>query len=80
MYHVALTDISGAPLDVRAELQRRMQEIARTVGSIPDDHTFWARSVDQELRVDVRGWRFFYRVDPSQHTVDVVRGIPLVIS
>ena len=61
-------------------LFRRMQQIARTVDSIPQDHTFWVKSADQELRVDVSGWRFFYRIDTSHHTIDVVRGIPLVIA
>jgi hypothetical protein len=56
-----------------------MEEIAKTGDSIPRDQTFWSRTADQELRLDVSGWRFFYRVDATRHTVDVVRGIPLVI-
>ena len=79
MYHVALSEIPGAPVEIRAELRRRMQEIANTVDSIPRDHTFWSKTADHELRLDLGGWRFFYRVDAARHTVDVVRGIPLVI-
>ncbi len=79
MYFVALTDVADAPLEVRAELERRMEEIATTVASIPRDHSFWEKAFDRELQVDVKGWRFFYRVDAATHKIDVIKGRPLGI-
>ena len=79
MFFVALTDLAGAPLELEAELRSRMQEIATTVAAIPRDHTFWAKTSERELQVDVGGWRFFYRVHPETHRIDVVRGKPLAI-
>jgi hypothetical protein len=79
MYHVAFTDVSGAPLEIRAELRMRMQQIATTVDSIPRDHSFWSKAAEHELQVDVRGWRFFYRVDQATYTLDVLRATQLTI-
>jgi len=79
MYRVALPDIGSAPADVKAELRLRLQEIALTVASIPREHSFWSTTANHDLQIDVRGWRFFYRVNATDRQIDVLRGTPRVI-
>ena len=74
MYFVGLRDVGDAPVDIQAELQARLREVAATVASIPQDHTFWAKVQNHDLQIDISGWRFFYRVDQAAQRLEVVRG------
>jgi hypothetical protein len=77
VFKVALTAEFGAPDDIRAELLLRMGELASTLASIPaHHHSVWSSLVDSELRLDVRGWKFLYRVDPAARRITVHRGGP----
>src|SRR2546426_4733563 len=73
----ALTAESAAPDEFRAELLLRLGELASTLASIPaHHHSVWSSPVDSDLRLDVRGWQFLYRVDPPARRITVHRGGP----
>lgn len=77
VFQVALTAEFGAPDEVRDELRLRLHELASTLASIPaHHHSVWSSLVYSEMRLDVGGWQFLYRVDPSARRITVLRGVP----
>ena len=77
MFKVTFAEGFRAPIDVRAELHFLVNEIASTLGTIPaDHHSAWASLSESEVRVIVRGWQFFYRVDPEARQIIVLAGRP----
>ena len=64
------------PAEIRAELQLRLYEVATTLANMPADHSVWESMEDSEVQIDVRGWQFFYRVDPTGLRITVLRGGP----
>jgi hypothetical protein len=68
-----LTDISA---DVHLELQARIHELARTIGNVPAHHTaFWTSVGRGSHRLDMKGWRFLYRIDPDERTVTIEQAL-----
>ena len=77
VFKVAFTAEFGAPDEIRAELRLRLHELASTLASIPaHHHSVWSSLVNSDLRLDVRGWQFLYRVDPTARRITVLRGGP----
>ena len=69
---VIVAPLTGVSADVHLELQARIHEIARTIGNVPPHHTAFWKSVGREpLRLDLKGWRVLYRIDPDQRTVTI---------
>jgi len=64
------------PAEIRAELRLRLYEVATTLAHMPADHSVWESMEDSEVQIDVRGWQFFYRVDPTARRITVLRGGP----
>jgi hypothetical protein len=66
--------LKAVPADTDADLQVRIQEIARIVGNIPPHRTgFWESVASCLLQLDAKGWRFLHRVDSKQRLVVVER-------
>jgi len=77
VFKVAFAEGFGAPAEIRAELVLRLYEISSTIESIPAHRrSAWFSLGDSDVRVDVRGWQFFYRVDPQARLITVLRGSP----
>jgi hypothetical protein len=70
--------VDDVPADVVAELRARMLEIARVLGAMPESNPIWQSMTAGGLSLDVKRWRFLYRVDrPSAAiVVDQVLALP----
>ncbi len=55
--------VEDVPIEVREHLRGLLDEIGATLDSIPTDSTFWHSIRTTPVILDVRGWRFFYRVE-----------------
>jgi hypothetical protein len=55
--------VDGVPAEVVAELRARMLEIARVLGAMPERSPIWETVSASGQSMDVKGWRFRYRVD-----------------
>jgi hypothetical protein len=75
VYSVRLAHKTAVPDEIRAELRLRLHEITTTLANVPADHIVWESMRDSEVRIDVRGWHFFYRVDRKAQRVTVVRAL-----
>lgn len=76
VYKVSLAQTNPMPAEIRAELRLRLYEVATTLADMPADHGVWESMEDSEVQIDVRGWQFFYRVDPTARRITVLRGGP----
>jgi len=76
VYQVTFAQANEVPVEVRAELRLRLQEVARTLANVPADHIVWESMQDSEVQIDVRGWQFFYRVERSPERITVIRARP----
>jgi len=76
VYKVTLAQTNPMPAEIRAELRLRLYEVATTLADMPADHGVWESMEDSEVQIDVRGWQFFYRVDPTARRITVLRGGP----
>jgi hypothetical protein len=65
--------LEAAPAEVRAEAQRRFDEIAAGVDRIPPESPFWKSADISRLCLMVRGWSFFYTLEPRTLRVTEVR-------
>jgi hypothetical protein len=65
--------LEAAPADVRAEAQARFDEIVAGVEGIAADSPFWQSADISRLCLMVRGWSFFYTLDPRTLRVTEVR-------
>jgi len=73
VYQVTFAQTNEVPVEVRAELRLRLQEVAQTLADVPADHIVWESMQDSEVQIDVRGWQFFYRVERSPARITVIR-------
>lgn len=69
--------VEGVPADVVAELRARMLDIARVLGAMPESNPIWQSMVGGGLFLDVRRWRFHYRVDRPSAAIIVDQVLPL---
>ncbi len=60
------------PRDVGMEMFRRFDEIIATLNAIPRGSTTWESLLTSWLVLQVRGWRFHYRIDPEKNKVVVL--------
>ena len=65
--------MDAVPADVNAGLRHSLADIGAVLETVPDWSAFWLSMRDSELQVDVKGWRFRYRVDPSRRELRVVQ-------
>jgi hypothetical protein len=76
VYKVMFAETNAIPVDIRAELCLRLDEIATTLANVPPEHIVWASMEDSEAHIDVRGWHFSYRVERGAKRITVVRALP----
>ncbi|TMB26749.1 MAG: hypothetical protein E6J62_04010 [Deltaproteobacteria bacterium] len=64
---------TDVPEAVRVEARSRLEEITLALQEIPPDSPFWASVQVSQLCLVVRGWSFFYEIEPETLRVTNVR-------
>src|SRR5438045_2916686 len=63
------------PADIETDLRQQMKEIAESLGDIPAEHPLWESLEIGGLLLDIRSWRFSYRVDRKRKMVVVDQAV-----
>ena len=67
--------LDDMPAAVRAHLLTRLREIAIAVESLPQDGMLWQSVAVSGLMMDIKGWRFQYRLDTKDRALVVDRAV-----
>jgi hypothetical protein len=63
--------LDRVPLEVRDQLRSRLEEIARTLASLPSGGAVWDSLYESGMLLEVGGWRFQYRIDRDKQQIVV---------
>ena len=64
-------DLDRVPPEVRDQLRSRLEEIARTLASLPAGSVVWDSLYESGMLLEVGGWRFQYRIDREKQQMIV---------
>ena len=63
--------LDRVPPEVRDQLRSRLEEIARTLASLPAGSVVWDSLYESGMLLEVGGWRFQYRIDREKQQMIV---------
>src|SRR5438445_7381108 len=63
--------LDRVPPEVRDQLRSRLEEIARTLASLPSGGAVWDSLYESGMLLEVGGWRFQYRIDRDKQQMIV---------
>jgi mRNA-degrading endonuclease RelE of RelBE toxin-antitoxin system len=63
--------LDRVPPEVRDQLRSRLEEIARTLASLPSGGAVWDSLYESGMLLEVGGWRFQYRIDRDKQQIVV---------
>jgi len=76
-YSVAFShSLADLPAEVRTRVRQNLEEIGRTIESLPVGGVLLESVSQSPMQLDVSGWRFFFKVEPKNRRLVVTSAAP----
>lgn len=76
-YSVAFSHpLADLPAEVRTRVRRNLEEIGRTIESLPVGGVLLESVSQSPMQLDVSGWRFFFKVETENRRFVVTSATP----